>query len=83
MKQVTYTATAVRQLAKMDRQDARRIRDKIDQYATSPDRFATQVKRLQGSPFYRLRVGDYRVIFDEDGKVLTIIAVGHRREIYR
>jgi mRNA interferase RelE/StbE len=83
MKQVAYTATAVRQLAKMDRQDARRIRDKIEQYATSPDRLANQIKRLQGSPFYRLRVGDYRVIFDEDGKVLTIIAVGQRREIFR
>lgn len=44
---------------------------------------ANQVKRLKGDPFLRLRVGDYRVIFTEEGIVLTVLRVGHRRKIYK
>lgn len=40
---------------------------------------------LTGSNRYRLRVGDYRVIyaFDTERNVIHLLAVGHRREIYR
>lgn len=40
------------------------------------------VSRLQGRPGYRLRVGDYCVIFDQDGRVLTILHIGHRGSVY-
>ena len=41
--------------------------------------------RMAGSDRYRLRVGDYRVIyrFDEAKGEIYLVAVGHRREIYR
>ena len=41
--------------------------------------------RLTGRTEYRLRVGDFRVIYDFDGerKILYLITVGNRREIYR
>jgi mRNA interferase RelE/StbE len=32
---------------------------------------------------YRYRVGDYRVVFDLDGRRIVILRIGHRREIYR
>lgn len=41
------------------------------------------VSRMKGSRNARLRVGSYRVVFEESRHTLTIIAVGHRREIYR
>ena len=43
------------------------------------------VKKLQGEESYRLRVGDYRVLFtiNDRQQVVTIYAVGHRREVYR
>jgi len=43
------------------------------------------VKKLQGENAFRLRVGDYRVLYqiDDQAKVVTIYAVGHRREVYR
>jgi mRNA interferase RelE/StbE len=41
------------------------------------------VKRLAGSHAFRMRDGEYRVIFTETATQLTILAVGHRREIYR
>ena len=40
------------------------------------------VKRLKGCAGTRLRVGDWRVIFDETPDALIVVAVGHRREIY-
>jgi mRNA interferase RelE/StbE len=46
---------------------------------------ARGVKKLSGKEEYRLRVGDYRVLFtvDDSTKLVKIIAVGHRREVYR
>ena len=41
--------------------------------------------QMKGSQGYRLRVGDYRVLYDIDNKeeIVTLRRVGHRREIYR
>lgn len=43
------------------------------------------IKRLQGEESYRLRVGDYRVLYtiDDEVKKVFILAIGHRREVYR
>jgi mRNA interferase RelE/StbE len=41
------------------------------------------VKKLQGETGYRLRVGDYRVIFDRDGNVLMIIKIDSRGQVYK
>jgi mRNA interferase RelE/StbE len=43
------------------------------------------VKKLKGRPAWRIRVGDYRVIYEIHDRVLQVlvIAVGHRREVYR
>lgn len=41
--------------------------------------------RMQGVNAFRLRVGDYRIIyqFDSDQNLLLLVAVGHRREVYK
>jgi len=41
------------------------------------------VKRLKGSRLLRLRVGDHRVVFEEQGDRLAIVLVAHRRDVYR
>jgi mRNA interferase RelE/StbE len=43
------------------------------------------VKRLQGQISYRMRVGDYRILYaiDDDARQIEIYAIGHRREVYR
>ena len=66
----------------MPKVNADLVRAKIDQLATDPESLVNNVKRLQGRPGFRLRVGDYRVIFTEDGTVLDVLAIGHRREVY-
>ena len=41
-------------------------------------------KKLKGRDAYRIRIGDYRVIYEiQDGKlIVTVITIGHRREVY-
>ncbi|MDO9428148.1 MAG: hypothetical protein Q7T93_15125 [Methylobacterium sp.] len=41
------------------------------------------VKRMIGADALRLRDGEYRVVFEETATALIIVAVGHRRAIYR
>ncbi len=81
-KQVTFQKAALRALIRMPANEATRIRAKIDQYAMDPGSLKGQIKKLQGRDGYRLRVGNWRVLFDEDGTVLDIIDIGPRGSIY-
>jgi len=42
------------------------------------------IKKLSGREEYRLRVGDYRILYiiDDRNHIVTIVAIGHRREVY-
>lgn len=82
MRRIVYTRIALKQLRAIPEPAATRIKAKIGQYADAPESLAGNVRKLQGREGYRLRVGDYRVIFDDDGKVLDILAIGPRGSIY-
>ena len=83
--EVAYTATALKQLRRLDPLLSRRILDYIDQVADLSDP-RSRGKGLVGdrSGFWRYRVGDYRVLCDLDDNELRILAleVGHRSQIY-
>ncbi len=66
----------------MPRNDAQRIVGKIEQFANDPESLANNVRMLVGSPFIRLRVGDWRIIMDDTGAVLEILKIGPRGDIY-
>jgi len=70
-------------LAKMPQQHAEAVEAKIEQYARDPDSLSGKVKALQGTDALRLRVGSYRVIINEDMIVLNVLAIGHRKAIYK
>ena len=58
---------------------------KVEQYAQNPSSLANQVRRISGSEYNRLRVGNHRVIFAvEHGRatVMRVQRVLHRREAY-
>lgn len=81
MKDVVYSVEAVRAL----RQHANRkaaIMAKVDAYARNPAAQANNVKKLKGRTDYRLRVGNFRVIFSETKDTITIHDVGPRGRIY-
>ena len=60
-----------------------RILARLAELETNPR--PPDVKKLKGRPAWRIRVGDYRVIYEIHDRELQIlvITVGHRREIYR
>jgi mRNA interferase RelE/StbE len=82
MKEIAYSKEAQTALARMPVNEAKRIRGKIEQYAADPASQRNNVKRLKGSRYFRLRVGDWRVIFDNQGRVLVILKIGPRGSVY-
>ena len=80
---IKYSDQALKFLTKLRKQDAKRIVSKIEQYAEDPTALQNQVKKLTNSIYFRLRVGNYIVIFSETGEVMKIEKIGNRGDIYR
>jgi mRNA interferase RelE/StbE len=90
---VRYAAAARKALRKgMSSDQAVRIMAKVAELAADPNAPNLDRKKLEGSESWRLRVGEYRVIYqiveqsDERGgthRILIVSDIGHRREIYR
>ncbi len=80
---IEVVPSARKALARLPLPMRRRVQVAIDQLADNP--FPAGVKKLQGEDAYRIRVGDYRVIYEVQHGRLTIlvIRIGHRREVYR
>lgn len=79
-----FTNSALREFKALGAQLQRRITEKIAPLCDEP--FPSGVKKLQAQPdHFRLRVGDYRVVYRVDGRrvVVVIVRIGHRREVYR
>ncbi|RUX02020.1 MAG: type II toxin-antitoxin system RelE/ParE family toxin [Mesorhizobium sp.] len=81
MKRVILLPLAAKALRK-HRVDAERILSKIETYATDASTLANSVKALQGSSALRLRVGDYRVIFEETDQEIIVTKIGPRGSVY-
>jgi mRNA interferase RelE/StbE len=79
MRPIAFTATSVRQWAKLSPDIRSRIDKRLTEYATTGH---GDVKRLKGREGMRLRVGDWRVMFYENQGTIIVAAVGRRREIY-
>lgn len=82
MKRIAYSKSALTTLRRMPNNEAKRIVEKIRQYADDPASLANNVKALKGSDYVRLRVADWRVIMDENGNVLDVLKIGPRGSIY-
>jgi mRNA interferase RelE/StbE len=83
VKRISYSKAAFRALARLPANAAKLIRSKIEQYAADPSSLANNVKTLKGEPgYFRLRVGDWRVVFGEDRDAITIIRIVPRGSAY-
>ncbi len=80
--QIIWSIKSIKQLEKSDTKNSQRIIRSILCCRDDPFRFVT---RLANSPFYRLRVGDYRVIMDLEQNLLIIFVVelDKRGRIYK
>lgn len=81
---VEVSPAAVRQLKKLDGTARRRVQAAIELLAEDP-RPAAAKKLVGGAGEWRVRTGDYRILYEINDGVLVVLvlAVGHRREIYR
>lgn len=82
VRSIRYSKAATRALRRMPRNAADLIRSKIEAYAENPGSQANNVKSLKGREGIRLRVGDCRVIMDDQGNVLAILEIGPRGGVY-
>ncbi len=78
---IRFLAPAQRGLRR-HRNVAPRLMDKIQELASDPDSLANNVTRLKGRPESRLRVGEFRIVFLQDGDDLLVIDVAPRGNIY-
>ena len=83
MFNIEWKEGAIRQLEKLQSFLSKRILNKVEELKDNP--FLKDIKKLKGEEAFRLRVGDYRVIFDMDYKnnLITILRLGHRKNIYQ
>jgi mRNA interferase RelE/StbE len=77
---VTILETAAEDLQELPLRDSGRILARIERYAKGEP---SDIKKLQGRGEFRLRVGDYRVLFVKSGNNVDIQRILHRREAYR
>lgn len=83
MKRVVLMPEARKALGRMPRPTAERILDKIELYGREHEALARNVKKLKSDPGFRLRIGGWRILFDEDEATILVRAVRPRGAAYR
>lgn len=81
--EIEFKASARKSLEKLEKKDQLRIYAALELLGDNP-RPPLAVK-IKGSLYFRVRVGDYRILYSIDSGhlIILVIDIGHRREIYR
>ena len=74
---INYSKQAIKFLKKQDKPTRERIVNAINLLPEG------DVKKLQGQSGYRLRVGDFRILFDKNGNILFIEKIDNRGQVYK
>jgi len=82
---IVFSKQATKSLVRMPRDIAKLIQKKLEQVAVDPFADHPTITRLQNRSGYRLRVGDWRVIYEiqNDKLVIMVLKVASRGEVYR
>lgn len=84
--EIRYSEKAVKQIAKInkgDRKSAELIIRTIEEYSKNPGgKFDIKILKGRYGAFKRLRAGNYRILFDEEGNIMSIYEIKHRQEAY-
>lgn len=82
MYEIILSDSAKKELSKLSQEIRNRIGNVLERIRIRPHYF---VKRLVGSKYFRLRVGDYRIVIDiqQDKLIILVIEIGHRKNIYK
>ena len=85
---IEFDEAAKKELARLDRQVARRLLDFLTQRVISlkdPRSFGQALKGSKLGEFWKYRVGDFRIIakIQDQKMIILVLRIGNRREIYR
>lgn len=85
MYSIAYSKEAAKSLQRMPRNTAQLIREKLDIIAADPYADHPNAKKLQGREGYRLRVGDWRVIYKMQNEqlIIVVLKIASRGEVYK
>ena len=72
---IRYSKQAKKFLAKQESTVRRRIETAIQALPVG------DVKKMKGQPYFRLRVGDFRILFDRDGAVILVVKIDNRGQV--
>jgi mRNA interferase RelE/StbE len=80
---LTIKKSAVKELKGFPQKDVHRIVRRIQSLTDNPRPSGSE--KLSAQLYYRIRQGDYRIVYsiDDSNRIVDIIKIGHRREIYR
>ena len=79
---IEYKSSVIRDLKKLDRPVARRIIDELEKaLSRNPDSGIPLKGQFKG--LYKLRIGDYRVIYARTREGVIVLRIGHRGKVYR
>lgn len=80
---VRITRSAAKELGDLPIQDRRRVVTRIGALASDPRPLGAQ--KLSGDEKYRIRQGQLRILYEIDDQevVVTVVKIGHRRDVYR
>ncbi|MDH4304231.1 MAG: type II toxin-antitoxin system RelE/ParE family toxin [Nitrospira sp.] len=82
--QIEFSRQADRQFRNLPSQIQQRLKSRIDSLSTTPCPHGSE--KLSGvDQLYRIRVGDYRIIYavEDNRLIVLVVKIGHRREVYR
>lgn len=83
MYQIMFRSSAVKELRKLTADHRKSVSNAIDSLAREPR--PKGVKKMAGTHAWRIRIGDYRVVYsiEDEHLIIEVIRIGHRREVYR
>lgn len=81
MFNIEWKENAIKELAKLERNLSSRIYKKVNSLKENFN--SVDIKRLQNSDLFRLRVGDYRVLFEIEKNIIIILKISNRKNIYK
>ena len=79
---IVLKKSAAKEIERIEKKDRIRIIEKIRSLASDPRPFGS--KKLSGQEKYRIRQGNYRILYQviADELIINVVKVGHRRDIY-
>ena len=83
MVKVEWTEGAIKELEKLDKAVAQRILRRVDWFSSNFEKLAPEPLSGEFKGAFKLRIGDWRVVYTVGGKSITVQFIGNRKAIYK